>query len=532
MPITVEHQPPLNWVGKVAFESGVNEGVARRRKELADRQMQLAQMQQSRNAQMQQIAAQQQAQQYSAQQNNQRMLFEAMQNQQQQQAAQDAKLAAYQQQQADRQAMAQQQNQWDMQKATAGHSMDLMDLASKNRADLEGFIAGVDPERLEPTRAKPLYLGIQEELKKLDASISGMKPEDYAYAVNELAGRAGALKLPSMQAPPPDPDFGMKTASNGVIVNPQTGEPTGKHRFVVDALGEKHEIGQQFEDPATGNVVRGKINGDVDVVWNAAEEKAKMMTAIDVQIDKEVTRHENEMSKYKDQIINPNQDQPYEDGRVDPVTGGIAIDIRPMLPNPVPPPVLFGGRTREEIFAERLSSRWDDLKKTAYRGVPQQQPQGQSPGEAGPPIPAPDSGMPGPGAAAPAGPPAPQPAPAAPPQPEPQITPRTPGPQPVAAPSPISDVPSVQRTANISVPQFSPEEVAKARDDVAAVRARYGSTDVFATRAIDTLEKLIAKYPTDFLLINGRRSTHRIPDGRGIIEWLHWITCEVTPSKG
>src|SRR4030067_89490 len=55
MPITVEHQPPFQAVGGVAYDAGWNQGIAQRRQELWQRQMQLAQLQEQQQAQQAQM---------------------------------------------------------------------------------------------------------------------------------------------------------------------------------------------------------------------------------------------------------------------------------------------------------------------------------------------------------------------------------------------------------------------------------------------------------------------------------------------
>jgi hypothetical protein len=283
MPIVVEHQPPLNVVGAGAYNAGVMEGVAKRREELWNRQMQVAAMQQADRAQRLNLMGQQQAQQAA----NQRMLMENYLDQQNAATQNAARMQAFNAEQAAQTQRDSRLHDFDMQRMGKQQDFEVMDTANKTRGELEQLLGSAESMNLTPA-AQDLRTRVTNDLDELNKNIGSLRPADYHHAVNEILGRAKGLMLPRMQVPDEKPE---DIIAKSVYNDPNTGRtfimtdkgPQEKGFHTVN--GQK--VGVPFKAP-NGEWAVYDTNGDLKPAPNEGVKlKATILNDIQTELDKE-----------------------------------------------------------------------------------------------------------------------------------------------------------------------------------------------------------------------------------------------------
>lgn len=277
MPIEVQHQPPLNIVGAGAYNAGVMEGVAKRREEIWNHQMQLAQMQQADRAQRLNLIGQQQAQQSA----NQRMLMENYFDQQNMAAQNQQRIQAFGMEQQAQMQRDSRLHDFDMQKIGKQQDFQVMEQANQSRGELEQMLGQAQALNLTPA-GQELQSRIHSDLEELNKNIGSLRPSDYNFAIQEMLGRAKGLQLPRMQQPAANPADEIKSQT---FDNPDDGYSYTKTdkgwkregRHTVNG----HKVGEVFRTP-TGQDVYYDKSGDLKPVPSEIPKlKANVMAKVE-----------------------------------------------------------------------------------------------------------------------------------------------------------------------------------------------------------------------------------------------------------
>lgn len=363
MPIVVEHQPPFQAAGGVSYDTGWNQGIAQRRQELWQRQMQMAQLAQAQQAQQMNLWSQQQAQRSA----NERLVLGAYLDQQGQASQNAARMQAYQQELSGHKELASQQNDFQVQRDVRTADQQILNQSHEVRGEVEQILGGIDESNLQP-RGAALYHEVQNDLAELEKAMPTSKPSDYYYGLREIAGKAAGLRLPGMVIKPPaTPEEQFKSSVYD--------DPVSKRRYLPDGKGgwkdigrsgeQAHAVGDEYSTPQ-GSRVTQLEDGKVQVIFNAPEAKAKLRKQILDEMNAEVKAAGGSGSSGTAQIPGAPGASPAIPGAPGAAPG--ALGAPP--PNPKLKPWMNNPDEWRKEYQSRYDTQWLDMSGEAQAVEP------------------------------------------------------------------------------------------------------------------------------------------------------------------